>query len=502
MQCEEARQLFTDYVDGALPERDREAFSAHLEQCAKCAQELRAFDHAVVAVRSLPQASPPGHLRERIREALYAAAAQAPSVAEARAAKRSRLRVWLGASIGAAAAVGLLMVVVLVPYGRSTRLALSAKKTAMPAAEARGPEAGRLGGGAMYEGNKVVPEAANKPAAEAKAPVGLIPREVTPPAAPAHRLYASRVLPPSGRVAEGLGALEAATPGGEVVASLVVAPRAAAGQGDRVGLRARVLANDSIADAAVSLNIRQGEQDTRTVPLYRGPLGKGETRDFAYDVETTGASFAAQAAVKRDANGQVLAQSEEVRVPAQTRVATAAGGKGAAGSGGELGERGPAGPAEVGKPTALVMGAAAPTVERPTPPGAGAPEVVAAPGAAAARGAYRGGAGFGGAAPESTLPAVREVFHNGFTGPQKLLDVSFRNESLHQALREVGKQAGVQVTIDAKVPNPKVNYQAQKTAVPLVFEALARKGNAAAVLKDGAWHIVPKPPVAVEPAKP
>jgi anti-sigma factor RsiW len=38
--CQQAVELVTDYLEGALPEKDRRRFEAHLAQCPHCAEYL------------------------------------------------------------------------------------------------------------------------------------------------------------------------------------------------------------------------------------------------------------------------------------------------------------------------------------------------------------------------------------------------------------------------------------------------------------------------------
>lgn len=492
MRCEEVRELFTDHVEGDLPEGQRAAVLEHLEQCPACAQELRAFDHAVVAARSLPLADPPAHLRERIREAIYAAAADAPALSEARAERKRRVRVWLGAGIGAAAAAAVLVLVVVCvqPFGGGARLAQAPESMGEPAAEALAPERGRVVGGATYEAAEVSEEDLEE-AGDEEAQERRVVEEGPEPEEPAPLRYAAKVIPPSGRFPSGEAPPEAPEALGEAVAALTVQPVRSAEGGGELRMLAVVEANKDIPDASVSLGIDEADQDLRNVYLYMGPLARGEKREFSYAVPLNGASIAAQAEVRRGSGQQLLARSEHVRVPASAGLAMAAAPSGPAGARGAAGPAGPRGPA----------GPPGPTEPERSVPGVAMREMMTADHAAGAPGqgaiAREPGRdlsfGAGAGPPE---PAPGSYVRADSMAVRKRISVSFENQPLHDALREVGKKAGAKVTIGKNVANPKVTYKAHDTAVPLVFYTLSRKADAVAVQKGNAWSIVPKAPAA------
>ena len=50
MPCQELVEVITDYLEGALPERDRIRFEEHLAVCAKCAEYVEQFRRTIALV--------------------------------------------------------------------------------------------------------------------------------------------------------------------------------------------------------------------------------------------------------------------------------------------------------------------------------------------------------------------------------------------------------------------------------------------------------------------
>lgn len=50
MPCQELVEVITDYLEGALPERDRVRFEEHLGVCAKCREYMAQFERTIAAV--------------------------------------------------------------------------------------------------------------------------------------------------------------------------------------------------------------------------------------------------------------------------------------------------------------------------------------------------------------------------------------------------------------------------------------------------------------------
>ena len=59
MVCVELVEVITDYLDGALPDRDRERFEAHLAACGPCGRYMVQFRGVIAAAgRISPEALP------------------------------------------------------------------------------------------------------------------------------------------------------------------------------------------------------------------------------------------------------------------------------------------------------------------------------------------------------------------------------------------------------------------------------------------------------------
>ena len=58
--CQQAVELVTDYLEGALPERDRARFEAHLAGCPHCSEYLAQMRRTIAALgRIEPQTLEP-----------------------------------------------------------------------------------------------------------------------------------------------------------------------------------------------------------------------------------------------------------------------------------------------------------------------------------------------------------------------------------------------------------------------------------------------------------
>ena len=69
MPCQELVEVITDYLEGALPERDRVRFEEHLAVCAKCREYLAQFERTIAAVGVIRE----GDLDPDVRAGLVAA---------------------------------------------------------------------------------------------------------------------------------------------------------------------------------------------------------------------------------------------------------------------------------------------------------------------------------------------------------------------------------------------------------------------------------------------
>lgn len=53
MPCQELVEVITDYLEGALPDRDRIRFEEHLAVCAKCREYVEQFRRTIQAVGTI-----------------------------------------------------------------------------------------------------------------------------------------------------------------------------------------------------------------------------------------------------------------------------------------------------------------------------------------------------------------------------------------------------------------------------------------------------------------
>lgn len=70
MNCHEARESLSSYLDGELPAREREELEEHLERCEACRQELLEMEALVEICRSLGEEPLPAGFQERLRARL------------------------------------------------------------------------------------------------------------------------------------------------------------------------------------------------------------------------------------------------------------------------------------------------------------------------------------------------------------------------------------------------------------------------------------------------
>ena len=69
MTCEEFVELVTAYLEGTLPDVQRQAFDAHMELCPGCDRYLDQFRTTIDLLGELPEESLSSPGRERLLEA-------------------------------------------------------------------------------------------------------------------------------------------------------------------------------------------------------------------------------------------------------------------------------------------------------------------------------------------------------------------------------------------------------------------------------------------------
>jgi len=67
MECARTWDRLSAYLDGDLPEQEREGIAQHLRQCARCAEEERALKETLTLLRNLPAGQAPPELIEGVR---------------------------------------------------------------------------------------------------------------------------------------------------------------------------------------------------------------------------------------------------------------------------------------------------------------------------------------------------------------------------------------------------------------------------------------------------
>ena len=66
MECARTWDRLSAYLDGDLPEKEREGIAQHLRQCARCAEEERALKETLSLLRNLPSGQAPPELLEGV----------------------------------------------------------------------------------------------------------------------------------------------------------------------------------------------------------------------------------------------------------------------------------------------------------------------------------------------------------------------------------------------------------------------------------------------------
>lgn len=70
MACSEIRELLSEYLDGILPEEERDRVHQHLLLCERCRSEISALEAMVRELRSLGPVEPPRDFLEQVHERL------------------------------------------------------------------------------------------------------------------------------------------------------------------------------------------------------------------------------------------------------------------------------------------------------------------------------------------------------------------------------------------------------------------------------------------------
>jgi hypothetical protein len=78
MECARTWDRLSAYLDGDLPEEEREGIAQHLRQCVRCAEEERALKETLALLRNLPARKAPPELLEGVRRRIGKERAKTP----------------------------------------------------------------------------------------------------------------------------------------------------------------------------------------------------------------------------------------------------------------------------------------------------------------------------------------------------------------------------------------------------------------------------------------
>ena len=133
MNCQDAKSLIMEYLDGELAPPERTRLEQHLAGCEACRQERDAQRQVINCVQALPRAKAPADLALRVNEA---------AVAEARRQTSSRARAGRRLALAASVAIAAGVLTILATTNNN-QPGESTKATEMAAAD-RPPQAERL----------------------------------------------------------------------------------------------------------------------------------------------------------------------------------------------------------------------------------------------------------------------------------------------------------------------------------------------------------------------
>ena len=68
MDHKSAKDLFSDYLDGELPEEQMRELKAHLDQCAACRAELEALERTLSSLSGLRPLPPPPDFGRKVQQ--------------------------------------------------------------------------------------------------------------------------------------------------------------------------------------------------------------------------------------------------------------------------------------------------------------------------------------------------------------------------------------------------------------------------------------------------
>jgi len=516
MRCYEIRDVLTEFIEGSLPEEQAREVADHIARCKACERDVRQMEQLIAALRSLPPADAPSRLRPSISDALHA-------VAEEQAARVRPLRrryLWLGGSLGAAAAAAVFLGIVfglrpaLLRHDQPVRTASAALRSekALPATDgddrlaAAAPAIDAVSELELEEAEgEAAEEAEDAAIAEPEAELdeeAAMDEEIRQRAEAAAEALRERLgdaeifrpepVPPRAPVAEEGDAADALS---------TAVPTPSKGQ-EVFGLEAKPAAPTPPSARARGLWL----EDAASIAARRTRMGKAageEAKEEEDEEETARVASAPVAAERRTAFMATRADMTAVAVKVDLR---------------------PAASLQAGKPGQLLVTVRAERDVRDAQVKINAPKDVRLGGAYEDGVAFRGGltkgtvktisipivpqkpgtksfkaevsyAGRRAAVPvaEALIPVVAArsagTPAGRAAGPAEAHTIEFANVDLHVALREAASEAGIKVQIGPNVPRTKITYSAAKKPIAEIMKELAAKGGCQATLKGAIWAV-------------
>lgn len=100
MDCRDIHEKFSDYMEGLLPEDEKNLIQQHIEKCTICFREYQEFKKIMQLVQNLPEIKAPDDFTETVMQ----------KIVERQYLKRRRLTLWLG-RMAFAEAIALVLIV-------------------------------------------------------------------------------------------------------------------------------------------------------------------------------------------------------------------------------------------------------------------------------------------------------------------------------------------------------------------------------------------------------
>ena len=70
LDCQEVRDVSSDFIDGDVSDRMKSRIARHLAQCGPCSAFVNTMKATVDLLRSVPDTEPPAGFKQRVRDRL------------------------------------------------------------------------------------------------------------------------------------------------------------------------------------------------------------------------------------------------------------------------------------------------------------------------------------------------------------------------------------------------------------------------------------------------